>query len=43
MMALVEARDEQTVVRAMGRDYFDPNGIRPNHLLAAPSAGAALL
>ena len=41
MMALVKADDVDRVVQAMTRDYFAPEGVAPNHLVAVPSAGAA--
>jgi len=43
MMALVAAGGEETVTQAMTLKYFQPRGIKPNHLPAVPCAGAGLL
>jgi len=42
MMALVASDRVETLVGAMTRLYFEPRDIEPNHLVASPSAGAAV-
>lgn len=43
MMALVDVKLEEAVVKAMTDRYFEPRGIEPNHLSATPSPGARLV
>jgi galactokinase len=43
MMALVTAECEEPVTHAMVLKYFQPRGIKPNHVRAVPATGARLL